>query len=82
MLLPPPSVTNCHTFSDPLPFSSVTYFMDGPQVYASGLMFQLEIYTAPTKTVYSQARLIKHKIQCSLYVAAMCFACFMRSVQA
>src|SRR6218665_34082 len=24
-----PSVTNCHTFSDPLP-SSVTYFMDGP----------------------------------------------------
>src|SRR6218665_1253916 len=25
----PPSVTNCHTFSEPLP-SSVTYFMDGP----------------------------------------------------
>src|SRR6218665_3594532 len=25
----PPSVTNCHTFSDPLPLS-VTYFMDGP----------------------------------------------------
>jgi len=24
-----PPVTNCHTFSDPLP-SSVTYFMDGP----------------------------------------------------
>ena len=26
----PPSVTNCHTFSDPLSPSSVTYFMDGP----------------------------------------------------
>src|SRR6218665_203685 len=26
---PPPSVINCHTFSDPLP-SSVTYFEDGP----------------------------------------------------
>ena len=24
-------VTNCHTFSDPLPPSSVTYFMDGPE---------------------------------------------------
>src|SRR6218665_26209 len=30
--LPPPSVTNCHTFSDPLSLSSVTYFMDGPKV--------------------------------------------------
>ena len=31
-LYPPPSpVTNCHTFSDPLPPWSVTYFMDGPQ---------------------------------------------------
>ena len=29
---PPPSVTNCHTFSDPLPPSSVTYSMDGPFV--------------------------------------------------
>ena len=29
--LPPPPVTNCHTFSDPFP-SSVTYFMDGPLV--------------------------------------------------
>src|SRR6218665_2072960 len=30
MILTPPSpVTNCRTFSDPLP-SSVTYFMDGP----------------------------------------------------
>src|SRR6218665_1700786 len=28
-LYPLPSVTNCHTFSDPLP-SRVTYFMDGP----------------------------------------------------
>jgi len=27
-----PSVTNCHTFSDPLLPSSVTYFMDGPFV--------------------------------------------------
>ena len=27
---PPPPVTNCHTFSDPLPLWSVTYFMDGP----------------------------------------------------
>ena len=27
---PPPPVTNCHTFSDPLPPWSVTYFMDGP----------------------------------------------------
>src|SRR6218665_1743693 len=27
---PPPSVTNCHTFSDPRTRSSVTYFMDGP----------------------------------------------------
>ena len=27
---PPPPVTNCHTFSDPLAPSSVTYFMDGP----------------------------------------------------
>jgi len=26
---PPSPVTNCHTYSDPLP-SSVTYFMDGP----------------------------------------------------
>src|SRR6218665_3851801 len=26
----PPSVTNCHTFSDPSP-SSVTYFMDDPK---------------------------------------------------
>jgi len=30
VLDPPPPVTNCHTFSDPLPSSSVTYFMDGP----------------------------------------------------
>ena len=29
MLFAPP-VTNCHTFSDPLLPSSVTYFMDGP----------------------------------------------------
>ena len=29
---PPPPLTNCHTFSDPLPRSSVTYFMDGPYV--------------------------------------------------
>ena len=30
-LYPLPPVTNCHTFSDPLPpFWSVTYFMDGP----------------------------------------------------
>jgi len=29
MLFTPP-VTNCHTFSDPLTPSSVTYFMDGP----------------------------------------------------
>ena len=28
----PSPVTNCHTFSDPLPPSSVTYFMDGPQI--------------------------------------------------
>src|SRR6218665_37023 len=27
---PSPPLTNCHTFSDPLPPSSVTYFMDGP----------------------------------------------------
>src|SRR6218665_1107958 len=27
---PHPPVTNCHTFSDPLP-SSVTHFMDGPR---------------------------------------------------
>ena|SRR6218665_2466881 len=31
VLGPRPSVTNCQTFSDPLPPSSVTYFMDGPQ---------------------------------------------------
>ena len=30
-LYPPPPVTNCHTFSDPLPPWSVTYFMDGPK---------------------------------------------------
>jgi len=29
LLIPLPTVTNCHTFSDPLP-SSMTYFMDGP----------------------------------------------------
>src|SRR6218665_3964130 len=28
--LPPSPVKNCHAFSDPLPPSSVTYFMDGP----------------------------------------------------
>src|SRR6218665_1215301 len=27
---PPPPVTNCHAFSDPLPPSSVTYFMEAP----------------------------------------------------
>ena len=27
-----PPVTNCHTFSDPSPLWSVTYFMDGPIV--------------------------------------------------
>jgi len=27
---PLPPVTNCHTFSDPLSPSSVTYFMGGP----------------------------------------------------
>jgi|SRR6218665_3354948 len=27
-----PPVTNCHTFSDPLDPSSVTYFMDGPNL--------------------------------------------------
>src|SRR6218665_2160921 len=32
----PPPVTNCHTFSDPLPPSSVTYFMDGPLVAILG----------------------------------------------
>src|SRR6218665_580316 len=26
---PLPPVTNCHTFSDPLPLSSMTYFMGG-----------------------------------------------------
>ena len=31
-LYPPLPVTNCHTFSDPLPLWSVTYFMDGPLV--------------------------------------------------
>ena len=31
-LYPPPPVTNCHTFSDPLPPWSVTYFMDGPYI--------------------------------------------------
>ena len=31
LLTPFPSVTNCHTFSDPSP-SSVTYIMDGPHV--------------------------------------------------
>ena len=30
---PPPPVTNCHTFSDPIPPWSVTYFMDGPFSY-------------------------------------------------
>ena len=30
ILTPLPFVTNCHTFSDPLPPSSVTYFMNGP----------------------------------------------------
>ena len=29
-LYPLPHVTNCHTFSDPSPPWSVTYFMDGP----------------------------------------------------
>ena len=29
-LHPPSPVTNCHTFLDPLPPWSVTYFMDGP----------------------------------------------------
>src|SRR6218665_1719041 len=29
----PSSVTNCHTFSDPLSPSSVTYFMDGPTIH-------------------------------------------------
>src|SRR6218665_56556 len=29
---PPPPVTNCHTYSDPLP-SSVTCFMDGPLLH-------------------------------------------------
>ena len=35
-LYPPPPVTNCHTFSDPLPPWSVTYFMDGPLGAAAG----------------------------------------------
>ena len=30
MIFTPSPVTNCHTFSDPLPPWSVTYFMDGP----------------------------------------------------
>src|SRR6218665_1122694 len=30
MVLIPSPVTNCHTYSDPLTPSSVTYFMDGP----------------------------------------------------
>src|SRR6218665_1063333 len=33
-----PSVTNCHTFSDPLP-SSVTYFMDRSKVVTNRLTF-------------------------------------------
>ena len=32
LLNPLPPVTNCHTFSDPVP-SSVTYFMDGPMYH-------------------------------------------------
>ena len=32
MLLDLSPVTNCHTFSDPFPPSSVTYFMDGPTI--------------------------------------------------
>src|SRR6218665_1829642 len=33
----PSPVTNCHTFSDPLPPSSVTYFMDGPITVAASV---------------------------------------------
>jgi len=34
MLITPPSVTSCYTFSDPSPLSSVAYFMDGPHAMA------------------------------------------------
>ena len=34
---PPPPVTNCHTFSDPLPPWSVAYFMDGPLIIDFGI---------------------------------------------
>src|SRR6218665_595082 len=37
MLFDPSPVTNCHTFSNPLSPSSVTYFMDGPQLFETDL---------------------------------------------
>ena len=49
MLLTPPPVTNCHTFSDPLLPSSVTYFMDGPiglhRLHTPQLDLLLTLYT-------------------------------------
>ena len=49
---PPPPVTNCHTFSDPLLPSSVTYFMDGPIVTTETNSFKLLINSCCLLALY------------------------------
>jgi len=49
MLLTPPPVANCHTISDPLHPSSVTYFMDGPYV-----QLRLGVETRSTRSNFDQ----------------------------
>src|SRR6218665_3847993 len=53
LLTPIPPVTNCHTFSDPLP-SSVTYFMDGPFTATFGqiILFLFKSYHFRTHFLY------------------------------
>jgi len=60
---PLPSVTNCHTFSDPSP-SSVTYFMDGP---LSNVYHCLYIYVeSETKTEIKTKIISKLKLTLKL----------------
>ena len=66
MIFTPSPVTNCHTFSDPLPPWSVTYFMDGP--YPPTFSWAKPEPSTPQReqiTVSNNNFIIIHSLQCN-----------------
>ena len=57
MLLDPPSLTNCHTFSDPSPLS-VTHFMEGPYNAPSPKTFTNSTNYASSSSSWSFSTLV------------------------